>query len=269
MDLAKSDFLEYDGNIRNSPPLCNCRSGFYNLEVFKALLPYQCPLHQNAPFTSRLEAAIRAITTMECCPEVFRLMLEPEWSTNPEAIFRNAGTSMLKGAAVQLSRSVCDRKSTLPNTDSMFTFAVDIIKQTTNIRAAGSEMNFSKEDTVLLPVLYSSLRYSNLEDPLKATPSALRVWLEALEQAGVDLNTYGRREHEIFTNNDSYHYFGLPWIIEYYYSFPVNYYLVDFSYGPEPDDWKLYWSEPTDELAGDFWELIENPPLHIPGSWVD
>ncbi|RYP07837.1 hypothetical protein DL765_008990 [Monosporascus sp. GIB2] len=40
-----------------------------------------------------------------------------------------------------------------------------------------------------------------------------------------------------------------------------------YKYGPEPEDWDVYWSEPTDEFAGDFWELVENPPLQVPGAW--
>lgn len=46
-------------------------------------------------------------------------------------------------------------------------------------------------------------------------------------------------------------------------------YLIGFKYGPEPEDWDIYWDEPTDMFAGEFWELIENPPPQIPGAWEE
>lgn len=45
--------------------------------------------------------------------------------------------------------------------------------------------------------------------------------------------------------------------------------LASFKYGPRPEDWHLIWGVDSDEFAGEFWDLIENPPLRIPGGWVD
>ncbi|KAL2880151.1 hypothetical protein SGCOL_004536 [Colletotrichum sp. CLE4] len=100
----------------------------------------------------------------------------------------------------------------------------------------------------------------------------LRTWLEDLQTSGIDLEEYGRREMEIFkrdallqdrrsrvrsTRDDGY-----------YESYP-GMRLTSFTYGPEPEDWKLVWSPEAEEYAGEFWDLIENPPLRIPGGWVD
>lgn len=181
---------------------------------------------------------------------------------------------MITGAAVQLIGTICDRKSTIPTTTPVFKFAVDVIRQTTNIHAADLDIydpnRVSK--TALMQAISSTIfglssSTSFIYHHLNATSSVLRVWLEALRQAGVDLNTYGQREHEIFADDDSLHYFNSDYRIEVPLVFEV--YLIDFTYGPEPDDWRLYWRETTDEFAGDFWKLIEDPPLNIPGSWVD
>ncbi|OTA87357.1 hypothetical protein M434DRAFT_35401 [Hypoxylon sp. CO27-5] len=262
--FSELDF-EYDESIQDSSANCHCISGLYSIEVFKALLPYQCPLHQNLPLASRVKAAALALNSWDFCPDVVRFMLEPEWSTNPQAISRNAGTSILIDTALQLISSVCDRESTRRTAASVFTFAVDVIRR---FHAADPDTMCSKEDgtTVLVEVLHWPLRshYGNHTLYFKATSLVLTVWLEALKQAGVDLNAYGRCEREIFAYNEFIHYFGRV-----FHDCDLSSYLVDFSYGPEPDDWKLYWREPSDEFAGDFWKLIEDPPLHIPGSWID
>ncbi|KAF9878468.1 hypothetical protein CkaCkLH20_03960 [Colletotrichum karsti] len=33
-------------------------------------------------------------------------------------------------------------------------------------------------------------------------------------------------------------------------------------------DWKLIWDPATEEFARDFWQLVENPKLHVPGEWL-
>ncbi len=53
--------------------------------------------------------------------------------------------------------------------------------------------------------------------------------------------------------------------------------LINLHYGAQPEDWSFWLSEQTDEFAGDFWSMIENPlkfdgenrPLvsKMPGSW--
>ncbi|KAF3069744.1 hypothetical protein GL218_07876 [Daldinia childiae] len=87
----------------------------------------------------------------------------------------------------------------------------------------------------------------------------VRVWLEALEQAGIDLEAYGRREHEIF--------------VERKYEFYTAYYRemrpIGFKFGPKPEDWEFYFYEPIDDYFSEFWKLIEDPPIRVPGSWVD
>lgn len=56
--------------------------------------------------------------------------------------------------------------------------------------------------------------------------------------------------------------------------------LVGVKGGPRPEDWKFWWSQPTDGLVGEFWSLVEReqeetgfleeePLCAIPGTWVE
>ncbi|KAI0455437.1 hypothetical protein F5B21DRAFT_503254 [Xylaria acuta] len=102
----------------------------------------------------------------------------------------------------------------------------------------------------------------------------LRVWLSTLKEEGVDLVDYGRRELEIIHDEETYRDWDVavsyprrqdePYL---YYRTPFR--LIGFTYGPNPEDWVIYLSEPTDLFAGEFWGAINNPQPKIPGSWVD
>ncbi|KAK1962144.1 hypothetical protein LY78DRAFT_266548 [Colletotrichum sublineola] len=100
---------------------------------------------------------------------------------------------------------------------------------------------------------------------------AFLIWLEDLKAAGIDLAEYGRQELEIYLAHDSLQ--DRRWFYGYtiYFSKPITsgWKLVEFTYGSEPRDWKFTWDLDAWEYSGDFWELVENPPLHIPGGWVD
>ncbi|KAK2003163.1 hypothetical protein LX36DRAFT_666713 [Colletotrichum falcatum] len=91
--------------------------------------------------------------------------------------------------------------------------------------------------------------------------------------AGIDLAEYGRQELEIYLAHGSlqgrrWFYGPMRWLQTPDPAIP-GWKLVGFAYGPEPRDWKFTWDLDAWEYAGDFWELVENPPLHIPGGWVD
>ncbi|KAF3347841.1 hypothetical protein VdG2_04077 [Verticillium dahliae VDG2] len=45
--------------------------------------------------------------------------------------------------------------------------------------------------------------------------------------------------------------------------------LLELRYGPRPEDWNLIWDMDIEELACDFWEMIDEMPLPMPGAWVD
>ncbi|KAI0528511.1 hypothetical protein GGR58DRAFT_495734 [Xylaria digitata] len=115
-------------------------------------------------------------------------------------------------------------------------------------------------------------RKCKIQARLNACNRTLRVWLKLVKQAGFDLQQYGTREKRQLAFKelgdpqdfcifqcDSYD--GTS-------NFRMEIRLITFTYGSEVGDWKLWWSEPTDGLVGDFWREIDPEPLRIPGSWM-
>lgn len=102
---------------------------------------------------------------------------------------------------------------------------------------------------------------------------AFRMWLDILEECGIDLLEYGRQERQRLKDEENGWTFGIwrdvwhedPYTINPNGKFEVR--LISFEYGRHQGDWKLWWSEPTDGLVGDFWKEMEPEPLCIPGSW--
>jgi len=59
--------------------------------------------------------------------------------------------------------------------------------------------------------------------------------------------------------------------------------LIDFSYGPHPENWQFWFPELSDGFLGEFWAMVEtedlmtpdpstfqmgpHPPM--PGSWIE
>lgn len=119
-------------------------------------------------------------------------------------------------------------------------------------------------------------RQCGMNGRLDLCSEALYMWLFILQNCGIDLMEYGNHVKQCFYSQEadkdfemlwvdwSYCRRNLPWI---YRSFNIR--LVGFEYGSEAREWKLWWSEPTDELVGDFWRKMEPEPLHIPGSWYE
>lgn len=97
---------------------------------------------------------------------------------------------------------------------------------------------------------------------------ALLTWLQTLQGFGIDLERYGKTEHKLFYQESS-SWRNLEFLIpgrgeEVY---PLR--LIGLQVGPEPEDWKVWLSEPSDEFAGDFWDMLEHPERTIPGAWDD
>jgi hypothetical protein len=96
-----------------------------------------------------------------------------------------------------------------------------------------------------------------------------RCWLRHVQDAGVDLPYFGEAETRLHTlgicNKDSLVMFDSETGDVY------EYHLIGFSYGPCPDDWHFWMSDPTDVFAGDFWRSIEAECQErtIPGAWIE
>lgn len=102
----------------------------------------------------------------------------------------------------------------------------------------------------------------------------MRDWLEDLLVGGKDLELYGRAEMAAFVRQDKL-------CSEYWPPTEADWdsrgsgeggwKWKGFTYGPRPEDWDLIWEwDPrVEDFVRDFWDWVENPPLNIPGAWVD
>lgn len=78
----------------------------------------------------------------------------------------------------------------------------------------------------------------------------LYTWIYDLKGSGIDLQEYGkmetalRFEDKVNASCRSSYRGG-------------KFHLLGFSYGPEVEDWKFWFSEPTDYLAGRLWARVE------------
>ncbi|KAK4177758.1 hypothetical protein QBC36DRAFT_211011 [Triangularia setosa] len=105
-----------------------------------------------------------------------------------------------------------------------------------------------------------------------AVQSSLRAWLQDLETEGIDLEEYGKATKAVFVETDILK--SRTWPVD-----PMckpeqaefGYVWKDIIYGPIPESWSLVfeWDIAWEEFLEDFWDWIDNPPMSIPGSWVD
>jgi hypothetical protein len=125
----------------------------------------------------------------------------------------------------------------------------------------------------------------------------LKNWLSVLQRAGVDLDLYGQEECRLLA--DLQYTCEHPWLwcgklqdrrsiseellaANPDFSFDVHntVSVFTFTYGANPDDWKLWFYHPGDRYAGPFWRMIEEESLleveerpgggsYVPGAWHD
>ncbi|KAK1589923.1 uncharacterized protein LY79DRAFT_231880 [Colletotrichum navitas] len=89
------------------------------------------------------------------------------------------------------------------------------------------------------------------------------MWLEDIRSSGTDLDEYGAAVRKLYLDNAWLH--GWRWHL----LGGRGPRLVALTSGPMPEDWKLHWDWDwdleDDEFAAEFWEMLENSPLRIPG----
>jgi hypothetical protein len=142
--------------------------------------------------------------------------------------------------------------------------------------SAGASLQSIDSDshTLLTGMIYGFLdRYVifppnwNVGRTLKALNEMLGDWLFSLLECGVDLQDYGAWE----TISSQYKDFRHSWqwscrldntgdekgVLYERRIYDFNIRLLSITYGPRPEDWIFWFSEPSDPFAGDFWAMIE------------
>lgn len=158
----------------------------------------------------------------------------------------------------------------LPGLKALVADIIPIAKHSHEADTLQDGMRQSLDDTLLSFMFFiGNFQIAGQTAPFTSAEVALQTWLEILEAAGVDLQRYGDREvpavnsrlrkHAIF-NHRGRKRATVP-------NRPA--YLCCLQYGPTPADWKLWWTEPSDEFVGEFWATIEYEVPRLPGSWVD
>lgn len=122
------------------------------------------------------------------------------------------------------------------------------------------------------------IRQHKMRGRLANCEKAARIWLNILYECGIDLLEYGKQEKQWLDEQERGCGFGTyrdglqdESVDNKFVNGCFEIMLIGFKFGSQPEDWKLWWSEPTDELAGDFWREMdpEAVTLCIPGSWVE
>lgn len=107
---------------------------------------------------------------------------------------------------------------------------------------------------------------------------SIRSWLESLQAAGVDLCRYGWEERQRHVMDDGvtkvFHVMDrcvqTRGMHRHFASGEIR--LISFDFSECPSQWRFWWSEVTDDFAGDFWNLVkeqEISDLKVPGAWVE
>ncbi|GFF78701.1 hypothetical protein IFM53868_02411 [Aspergillus udagawae] len=107
----------------------------------------------------------------------------------------------------------------------------------------------------------------------------LQSWALELQSAGVDLAAYGAKESDLWKSgavdssvevfafsscNDPFDHAQLEECGEW-----LEVHLFSLSYGPNPEDWHVWFDNPVDEVVGEFWEMVEREEEIMPGTWVE
>ncbi|KAF7908786.1 uncharacterized protein EAF01_004541 [Botrytis porri] len=102
----------------------------------------------------------------------------------------------------------------------------------------------------------------------------LLYWLQILRSYDVDLEYYGKKVMCLFNliKSKDLKWPSLRSNLPYCRFYPrwTEVHLIGFKYGHRLEDWRFWFSEPTDRIDGEFWSLIEDSPLatFIPGAWA-
>lgn len=97
------------------------------------------------------------------------------------------------------------------------------------------------------------------------------MWLDDLRDVGIDILKYGMIERGLLERgilNQTLRPDKGHWCGGYGPKHP-SWRLINFTYGANPEGWFVWGSDIWDELAGEFWTMVENTGRQMPGAWVE
>jgi hypothetical protein len=142
----------------------------------------------------------------------------------------------------------------------------------------GSNLHFLTllGQTPMLEVLRGLLfRYHGYLDGLTAgngDSEPLKFWLKELQDCGVDLERYGSGEKLLLRTEGvvrEWDYLSEPIRTNDWTFGEGKLRLINFTYGPELDDWKFWLAPVMPNYFMDFWEMIAHPERAMSGAWEE
>jgi hypothetical protein len=167
-------------------------------------------------------------------------------------------------------------------------FITDLAKHGSNLHA----LNLSGR-TPMLELLGKFLedspvrfkRYSDLTSSAKvAVPLPLKIWLNQLKESEIDLTEYGREEKRILggagvdkewlcswcdEDEDEEEFSVKDSIDRWSAAAKLRLRLINFAYGPELEDWGIWFAPVMGDCFMDFWAMIDHPERAMPGAWEE
>ncbi|KAK8878802.1 ankyrin repeat-containing protein [Apiospora arundinis] len=215
---------------------------------------------------------------------VQRFLLGPDWISDPERVCIEAWTKH----GVSLLHHITARFTQITRLDEseatrVREFVRDIMRMTTDLQqlTPGSDRyrafealhsNITPFIRLMMKLLWWEAQ-EYLTMPNKSN-KIIQAWVEELKKAGISIREYGSREQDILQNilSESRISFEIRTSWWSNTKWPLRGYKVSlygFTYGPNVEDWAILCSQPTDHFAGEFWDLVEESPLDMPGAWVE
>lgn len=278
-----------------------------NWESFQLLQPLLCPAHKDTPLFTRLAKTRRLIVgrSVEIVKEVFypdwtevpRNVCNDTVNTELSLMHNMSGAISSLSPYLQALSSTPKFQPQLSTAEveNWLSFARDVVLNTdgASLHHLARNNDFTKgprcgglpkPGNPHTPFIHLLLRFHIFHQRFSRAQRErqvrllLRQWLQILKDGGVNLSKYGRMENVILHDERlstargvsvcqptarAYSRFGTS----YSKGHAQVWYLIGFEFGPNLEDWNIWWNEPTDKFAGDFWNLIENPPQRVPGEW--
>ncbi|KUJ17095.1 uncharacterized protein LY89DRAFT_71959 [Mollisia scopiformis] len=160
-----------------------------------------------------------------------------------------------------------------PKLSEIFAIASTLIQNGSDLHALS--MNWGLFSTPMLNIMCGSVYWWN-----RTPVPGLMSWLHLLKRCTIDLEEYGRMEKHIHLTlevkrswrglklNPPRRFCGIQ-SEKIKPERPFEARLVNFVFGPEPDDWQFWFTHDLERWFCDFWEMIEHPERGMPGSWTD
>ncbi|KAK8052556.1 hypothetical protein PG993_003941 [Apiospora rasikravindrae] len=276
--LPEADVAEI--NPQSSSLMCRCPVTS-SWDILQDWQPILCPSHNQTTIASRVDKLAFAFFGEA---EIQQSLLNPEWSAEPEMLCNEA----MARHGFSLLHQVAENFASFPYIDDheingRLAFAKSVMRMTNDLHPIVLSATYAipcvSPATQVTPLLHLILEQISWVSPSyftmqRTVNGILREWVELLTGIGMNVEKYGETEYNILrnTNVESYFSFEAGTTLWEETEVPIEgseILLYGFTYGPSVKDWTRLCNEPTDRFAGEFWDLVEECPLGMPGAWFE